>query len=165
MHALQEKKGTRSWWSEFGPVCCGRIASIDDERRPLVDFPGNPGEPVVARCLDTFRLEGRSSPANLPVLLVFEHGDPARPIILGALESAVPSPAGEGDAPLPASGPPYATVDGRRVILRGDEEVTLVCGRSSITLTKEGRISLRGAEIVSCASGANKIRGASVNIN
>ena len=131
---------------------------IDNHRRPIVDFPGNPGERVAARCLEGIFLEGRPLLENVPVLLVFEHGDPELPIIVGVVDSEVSPPK------MKQSGG-HAIVDGRRIVLKGDEEVTLVCGKSSITLAKNGHIHLRGVEIVSRASGANKIRGASVNIN
>src|ERR1043166_4641884 len=160
MNTTETKNRSRAWASEFGPVCCGRIVGTDSNRRPIVDFAGNSGEPVVARCLDTVRLGNNSSSRDCPVLLVFEHGDPAKPIIVGrVVESDTPSPNETGAVSR------QAVVDGRRVLIKGDEEVTLVCGKASITLTKNGCISLRGVEIVSRASGANKIRGASVSIN
>ena len=165
MKTTQPNSRSQAWISEFGPVCCGRIVEIDGDRQPWVDFVGNPGGQTVARCLDTVRLEGRASLGDLPVLLVFEHGDPARPIIVGVVESGAPVPHETHRTVPHGEVPRHATVDGRRVMLKGDEEVTLVCGKASITLTKNGRISLCGVEIVSRASGANKIRGASVSIN
>jgi hypothetical protein len=165
MKATQGRSGSQAWTSEFGPVCCGRIVGMDGNRHPLVDFAGNPGDPVEARCLETVRLDGRASMGNLTVLLVFEHGDPARPIIVGVVQADLVGPAETHSLPAQAEESRHAVVDGRRVVLKGDDEVTLVCGRASITLTKDGRISLRGVEILSRASAANKIRGASVNIN
>jgi len=159
------KRRSQAWISEFGPVCCGRIVGVDNNRQPCVDFPGNPSDPVVARCLNTVRLERGASSGDLPVLLVFEYGDPARPIIVGVVQSDATALC-KSDFWVPQVGKPgNAVIDGRRVELKGDEEVTLICGKASITLTKDGRISLRGIELVSRASGANKIRGASVSIN
>jgi hypothetical protein len=56
-------------------------------------------------------------------------------------------------------------IDGRRLVLEGHEEIVLRCGRGSITLTANGKIVLKGTELVSRSSGTNKIRGAAVNIN
>jgi hypothetical protein len=165
MKTTPAKTKSQAWFSEFGPACCGRVVEMNGDGKPRVDFAGNPGEPVVARCLDTVRLEGMAALGELPVLLVFEHGDPARPIIVGVVASGTVALAQPHATLAQTGGFRHAIVDGRRVVLKGDEEVTLMCGGASITLNKDGRISLRGVEIVSRASGANKIRGASVSIN
>jgi hypothetical protein len=41
----------------------------------------------------------------------------------------------------------------------------LRCGEGSITLTRDGKIVLRGKHIVTHASGVNRIRGGSVELN
>jgi len=166
MNNTQLKVRSRSWLSEFGPVCCGHIIEIDEDGRPIVDFVGNPGQPAVARCLEGLALKESGDLLRTPVLLAFEHGDPARPMILGVVTSSISPSHGTAEASKAIEiRPQYAVADGRRVMVEGREEVTLVCGKSSITLTKDGRISLRGVEIVSRAARANKIRGASVSIN
>jgi hypothetical protein len=155
----------RAWSSEFGPASLGRIVAVGPDRRLYVDFPGNPGGPVVSLCLGSLRLDEKTVAGEIPVLLVFEHGDPARPIIVGTVEVTVPAPQ-EPEAPRGQTDlGRFAFGNGRHWALTVDEEITLVCGKSSLTLTKDGRITLRGVEIVSRASGNNKIRGASVNIN
>jgi len=55
--------------------------------------------------------------------------------------------------------------DGERVRLTAQREIVLRCGKASITLTAEGRILLKGVELVSSASGPNRIKGSSVKIN
>lgn len=57
------------------------------------------------------------------------------------------------------------SVDDDKVELTGKDEITLRCGESSLTLTKSGRILLRGKYIVSRASGTNRILGGSVQVN
>lgn len=57
------------------------------------------------------------------------------------------------------------SVDDDKVELTGKNEITLRCGESSLTLTKSGRILLRGKYIVSRASGTNRILGGSVQVN
>jgi hypothetical protein len=56
-------------------------------------------------------------------------------------------------------------VDGKKVVVTGDEEIVLQCGESSITLTKGGKIEIRGKYLVSRSTGVNRILGASVNVN
>jgi hypothetical protein len=53
----------------------------------------------------------------------------------------------------------------KKVEIAADEELTLRCGKSSITLTKSGKVIVRGTKIVSRATGEHKIRGALVSLN
>jgi hypothetical protein len=103
-------------------------------------------------------------------VLLFENGDPRLPIIVGLvppdpgavlLGKLLHAPAA---APLPVR-PTEARVDGKRVVLEGDQEVVLRCGDASITLRRDGKIVLRGAYIETTATGLNRIRGGSVKIN
>lgn len=50
-------------------------------------------------------------------------------------------------------------------LIEGREMVVLKCGRASITLTKEGKVLIRGAYISSRSSGVNRIKGGSVHLN
>lgn len=52
-----------------------------------------------------------------------------------------------------------------RIELVAEQEIVLRCGDASITLTKAGKIVLRGAYVLSRSSGVNKIKGGSVQIN
>jgi hypothetical protein len=51
------------------------------------------------------------------------------------------------------------------VSITARESITLKCGDASITLNRDGKIVLRGAHVVSHASGVNRIRGGSVELN
>jgi hypothetical protein len=53
----------------------------------------------------------------------------------------------------------------KNVAIAADEELTLRCGKSSITLTKSGKVIVRGTKIVSRATGEHKIRGAQISLN
>lgn len=61
--------------------------------------------------------------------------------------------------------PVTATVDGKRVKITAEEEIMLTCGEGSIHIMKDGKITLRGTDLISRASRTNKIRGAAVRIN
>jgi hypothetical protein len=56
-------------------------------------------------------------------------------------------------------------VDGERLVFTGEKEIVLRCGEASITLTRAGKILLRGAYIVSRSTGVNRIKGGVVHIN
>ena len=57
------------------------------------------------------------------------------------------------------------TIDGKRIVLEGREEVVIKCGEASITLTKAGKILIRGNYVLNRASGVNRILGGSVQVN
>ena len=99
------------------------------------------------------------------VLLVFDGGRPEKPIVVGVLENVLENLVcldGETD-PLPP--PVEVCSDGDRTVIEAGKEMVLKCGEGSITIKKEGRIVIRGKEIISRASGTNKIKGGSVELN
>ncbi len=49
--------------------------------------------------------------------------------------------------------------------LKAKDSIELTCGESTLSMSKNGKIVLRGSDITSRSSGPNKIKGASVNIN
>jgi hypothetical protein len=87
---------------------------------------------------------------------MFEDGDPRRPIILGFVQS-------HASQPTPQS--TEVSVDGEQVTLTAEKEVVLRCGHASITLTRAGKILIRGKYVLSRSSGVNRIKGGSVQIN
>ena len=70
----------------------------------------------------------------------------------------------------PAPGPAKAGAvaverDGERLTLTADREIVLRCGKASLTLTRAGKVLIRGAYLLSRSSGVNRIKGGSVQIN
>jgi hypothetical protein len=58
-----------------------------------------------------------------------------------------------------------AEIDGKQVVLAAEEQIVLRCGEASITLTRAGKILIRGAYLSSHSTGVNRITGATVEIN
>lgn len=56
-------------------------------------------------------------------------------------------------------------LDGERITVDAKREIVLRCGKASITLTRSGKIILRGTHVVSRSSGANRVLGSTVRIN
>jgi hypothetical protein len=61
--------------------------------------------------------------------------------------------------------PLEAEVDGERLVFTAKKEIVLRCGKASITLTRSGKVLIRGAYLLSRSSGVNRIKGGSVQIN
>jgi hypothetical protein len=144
----------------------GQLVQVSPKGKALVDFPGNPVGPLEARSL----VGAIGSPEatlreDLPVLLVFENGDPTLPIIIGVIGEVIAPPGPWRQRALPLDRPQEGIIDGKKIVFDAKEEIVLRCGKSSVTLKKDGKIVILGAELVSRASGANKIKGATVKIN
>jgi Domain of unknown function (DUF6484) len=133
---------------------------------PQVSWPGNGGGPVRART--AVRLGGEALLAAAAerrgAVLVFEEGDPARPILVGLLEPETPLLDEILGAPAEKL-PEIAEVDGKRVVVEGRDEVVLRCGRASITLRRNGRVVIRGVQLETRARGLQRIKGGKVEIN
>jgi Domain of unknown function (DUF6484) len=130
-----------------------------------VTFAGTP-KPVAARILaplDDATLE-RAAHEHAEGVLLFEEGDPARPLLIGLLRSAAPLLDALLAGPLPAT-EKVARIDGARVAIEGKEEVVLQCGKASLTLRRDGRVVLRGVNLVTQADQVHKIRGGKVQVN
>jgi len=63
--------------------------------------------------------------------------------------------------PLPAP----AALTGQHLHIDGEEQVRISCGKASITLASSGKVVIRGTNLLSRSSGANRITGGSVQIN
>jgi hypothetical protein len=75
-----------------------------------------------------------------------------------------PAPDPEGAASQPIEHEANAAIP-ERLELTAEREIVLRVGDASITLTRAGKIILRGTYVLSRSSGVNKIKGGSVQIN
>lgn len=69
---------------------------------------------------------------------------------------------GDGSAEAPALD---LVVERRRVVVCAQTELVLRCGDASITLAADGKLTIRGVDVVSSASRTQRIRGGAVRIN
>lgn len=60
---------------------------------------------------------------------------------------------------------PEILVDGNKLELSAAEEITLRCGKASITLTKAGKILIKGEHMLNRTSGSYKIKSGSIQLN
>lgn len=148
-------------------VVIGEIFTVVDEdgdQKIFVNYPGNPyTTPLYA--MTTIKLN--SSDSGKQVVLSFDQGSPLRPIITGLLQTTstqVEELSIDVSKELKSQNL-QANIDGEQVVLSADKEIVLKCGKSSITLTKAGKIIIRGEYLLSRSNGVNKIKGGSVQIN
>jgi hypothetical protein len=97
-----------------------------------------------------------------------EEGDIAKPIIIGMIQPPLPTTHHSllnNDAVRSQVQATGIELDGGKLVLRAEKEIVLHCGESSITLTRAGKVLIRGAYLLSRASGLNRIKGGSVHIN
>lgn len=131
----------------------GVVTGFEDNQ-PRVTFPD---------CLDERGTPARTteridiSDIGREVVLMFENGNPHRPIVIGKMQ-----PPSTTDKSHPKVS---VVLDGERLLLQADREIVFKCGKASITLTRAGKILIRGAYLLSRSSGVNRIKGGSVQIN
>lgn len=150
--------------STLPEVVIGRIVGIGSDHSPLVDWPGNvaaaPWPAISTVQLGPDRV-GRS------VALLFADGDRSRPLIVGLIHSPLEEvvEATQERSKETDSTTVDVQVDDDRLTLTADKEVVLKCGKASITLTRSGKVLVRGTYLMSRSSGANKIKGGSIELN
>lgn len=187
--AEQTSTDTRGSLSETrsispGEVIIGELADIDSIGRPLVKYADMiSSEPLLAVTTQ----QVTSKHVGRQVALLFANGESNQPVIVGLIHNplsdilenfSILDSQESKDTPFPEVTKEYAQfaelsrdkeeqvmVDGKRVTIEGAEEITLKCGKASITLTKSGKILIRGTYLSNRSSGVNRILGGSVQIN
>jgi hypothetical protein len=132
-------------------VVIGVLMGFAADGAPLVVYPGNPVEAAAP---------ARTTAVLVPddvgreVALLFEGGDPARPLVVWRLVR-----------------PEVTSVEVVRnsveevLQLTAEREIVLRCGKASITLTRAGNVLIRGEYIFSRSTGVNKMKGGSIQLN
>jgi hypothetical protein len=147
----------------FNGIVIGTLVNLKNSATPLVDFPCNPGGPQVQACC-TVALSAKD--VGRKVALMFEGGDPRKPIVIGLIQHPEESqPDFPGIISNEPQNPLEVQVDGERLVLTAQHEIVLRCGKASITLTRSGKVLIHGEYLLSRASGVNRIKGGSVQIN
>ena len=138
-------------------VMIGELIGMTNEgRTPLVLYPGQPGTAALfARTV----VDLHGPHIGRQVVLIFEAGDPAKPIVMGVLRE------GEGWPFSEQPGQMEVDADGQRLIVSAKEQIVFKCGKASITLTAAGKVLIRGEHVLSQAAGVNRVKGGSIQLN
>lgn len=162
-----------------GEIIIGVFSGLNEQGNPLVNFAyNNASSPIIA--ISSISL--KPAQVGRQVALLFVDGDLNKPMIIGLihsqldeildnLELSIPDTEevdlvqAESDLEKTTPQSNDAFLDGKRVVLEGKEEIVLKCGEASITLTKAGKILIRGKYLLNRSSGVNRIMGGSVQVN
>lgn len=140
-------------------VMVARFVGFDLQDQPLItDLTCLPGQIVSAR--STVALQRKM--IDIQVVVMFEDGKPEFPIILGIIQGEQSEEAALLSTTLI---PLNAQIDNERVVISAEREVVLRCGDASITLTRAGKVIIKGNYIISRSAGYNKIKGAAIELN
>lgn len=130
---------------DFGTgLWMGRLAGFSPEGLPLVAGPE--GTVVGARTL----VDLWPSDIGAELALGQLGGPEGTPLVLGLIRPSARMVAVDDD--------PVRVIEAR-------ERLELRCGPASLTLFADGRVEIRGAQILSRAEGAQRLQGASIHLN
>jgi len=129
-------------------ITIGTFCGWNDEGAPLVEYPDNSRQiPVSARSTVALVKQDIGS----EVALLFEDNSSRCPLVVGLIQPPVTDLT--------------ATVDDEVVVLEAKERIELRCGKAKIVLTRDGRILIKGTDVMSRSEGPNRLKGASIQIN
>jgi Domain of unknown function (DUF6484) len=165
----QKREATAEFWEgesesrRIDGVVIGVVRRLDASGSIFVDYQANPSSvPLLAR--STVLITTDDCDRN--VALMFEEGNPERPMIMGFLQYPKP----DADMLLHTilsteNKLVNVKVDDKRLTITAEKEIVLRCGKASITLTRAGKVLIRGTYLLSRSSGVNRIKGGSVEVN
>lgn len=152
----------------------GRIVRIDSNGTVWSDYDSNPHGPLAARICGSVQRKLSSLPevAGTNVLIIFENGRSDRPVITDVILDDYFSHSESSQDPytevelLPnVSRSQDVVIDGEKITFDAKEQIEFRCGKSSIILTRNGKVIIKGAYLLNRSTGVNHIKGGSVKIN
>ena len=165
--SLAKDVKTIDFKQKMSGIRIGRIIDITDQGHVFVDYAGNHLGPQSARFAGSMELKLRKifEAADHKVLLVFEGDNPNFPIIIDTICNSIVETKEKNPFAFQMDDAENVFIEGKRLRFEAKEQIELRCGKSSITLTRAGKVLIRGAHLLSRSSGVNQIKGASVKLN
>lgn len=160
-----------------GEIIIGVLEGLDQKGNPLVNFSENTSDEAIV-AISTVAIHQNQS--GRQVALLFAEANLQKPVIMGLIHSPLTqmlesfemvdaeskrSDTSTSSEEVTTSDIQDVNLDGKRVVLEGKEEIVLKCGDASITLTKAGKILIRGKYLLNRSTGVNRIMGGSVQVN
>jgi hypothetical protein len=163
LHAreLQRDQGTPdSWGDETAPgsgAFVARVEEVRDWRIDVRDLRG--GQRRTCAVLDA-ALEASPVAANDLVLVQPVLGVDFDAVVVGRIADGRPAATRRAD-----EAPVTEALTPDHVVLQAKQSLTLRAGEASITMRDDGKILIKGHDVVSHAKRTNRIKGGSVAIN
>ena len=130
-----------------GSVVCGQVASVSADGEFTVEYPGNELGPIPAKTVVQDLWLGAT------VLLSFDSGDPTRPIVLGVVHDRIHT---QGRT---------IHLKAAKIVLEASEQLSIQCGEAAVEAGRDGKLKLKGRDVLSRAARTNKVQGSTVQLN
>jgi len=159
-----------------GEIVIGSLVEINNLGEPCVNFDGISGS---LKAISTISITNEH--IGKQVALLFANGNLEHPVIMGLIHNPLhdllenfeqtqnttdeSSRDNIETTPVGKLKVDDVLIDGKKVIFKAQEEIVFRCGESSITLTKAGKILIRGKYLLNRSTGVNRIMGGSVQVN
>jgi len=132
----------------------GKLLSLAEDGMAVIGLPAADGVMVVtARASASIRSEH----VGAQVVVLVEPGAADRSVVIGVVQNGAPRPS--------TTRPVEVSMDVASLEIAARDRIVLRCGKASITLTRDGKVLVRGTKVLNRASGVNRILGGSVQIN
>ncbi|TVZ38891.1 hypothetical protein P886_3275 [Alteromonadaceae bacterium 2753L.S.0a.02] len=159
-----------------GEVVLGSFTGLDSSGKPRVSFVVDGEQFENCEAKSTVPLS--AGEAGRQVVLMFIEQNLSQPVISGFIHNNLDTVLSLTQETLNAedqtlfsedsTAPAQLEIDGEpqdRLVFEGKDEIVLKCGEASITLSRDGKLILRGKYILNRSSGVNRILGSSVRVN
>ncbi len=148
-----------------GSLLIGKVVSLNSHGNPLIAYDEQTRKSPI-EALTTVPLDQGSIGKEVAISFAQNNGGMA--IVMGIIRRALddvlaPRPVETNDGNINEQAEVIA--DGKKLELSATEEITLRCGKASITLNKNGKILVKGEHMLNRTSGSYKIKSGSIQLN
>jgi len=155
----------------------GKVVSINDHGNPMIAYD-EATQILPIEALTTVPLDAAS--IGKDVAISFAQNQGGIPIVMGVIRRILDDVISQQVEAIASSevvqaatnnplntevAKPEIIVDGNKLELSAADEITLRCGKSSITLNKNGKILIKGEHMLNRTAGSYKIKSGSIQLN
>jgi hypothetical protein len=132
----------------------GTLLALGENGMAFVGLPAAEGIDLLkARSSGSIRNEDLGA----QVVVLVEPGDIDQSVVIGVVQNSRSMPAAKRSVEVSMN---LGTLE-----FEAQDRMVLRCGKASLTLTRDGKVLIRGTKVLNRASGVNRILGGSVQIN